>query len=147
VTVSCDGLMTRISGRAGRTPSAQGSGQAMILFGSAQRTWPEPRLPLPQEPGRCPTAQPPGTRAWHSVSAVRHQIGDLAIRARYLVRVRYWESRSVRVTGRSPRLARPCKIAGNAVTVPECPRCMLTIDPGRVDLSTAETIASGPGSV
>src|SRR5215472_15619472 len=67
--------------------------------------------------------------------------------ARCLVRMRYGDSRSVRVTGRSPRLARPRKIAGNAITVPECPRCMLTIDPGRVDLSTADTIASGPGSV
>jgi hypothetical protein len=77
-------------------------------------------------------------------------IGDTATlvsRARSLLRVRYGESRSVRVTGRSPRLARPRKIAGNAVTVPECPRCMLTIDPGRADPSTTDTIASGPGSV
>src|SRR3984957_4126461 len=57
---------------------------------------------------------------------------------------RYGESRYVRVTGRSPRLARPRRIAGNAVTVPECPRCRLTIDPGRVDPSTADTIAPGP---
>src|SRR5258705_4738350 len=86
-------------------------------------------------------------RCFPAASRRRAIFCDLVIRERYLVRVRYGESRSVRVTGRSPQLARPRKIAGNAVTVPECPRCMLTIDPGRVDLSTADTIASGPGSV
>jgi len=56
-------------------------------------------------------------------------------------------SNSVRVTGRSLRLARPCKIAGMAVTVPGCPRWRLTIDPRRTEPSTLATTASGPGSV
>jgi hypothetical protein len=57
------------------------------------------------------------------------------------------DSRLVRVTGRRPRLVRPRRIAGRAVTVPECPKCMLTIDPGRAWPSTVERTASGPGSV
>jgi hypothetical protein len=65
----------------------------------------------------------------------------------YPPRCGYGDSSSVRVTGRSPRLTRPRKIAGKAVTVLECPRCRLTIDPGRVEPSTVDTIASGPGSV
>ena len=37
--------------------------------------------------------------------------------------------RSVTVTARRPRWARPSRIAGSAATVPGCPRCRLTIDP------------------
>ena len=62
-------------------------------------------------------------------------------------RSRHVASNSVRVTGRSLRLARPCKIAGMAVTVPGCPRWRLTIDPRRTEPSTLETTASGTGSV
>ena len=53
----------------------------------------------------------------------------------------------VRVTGRSFFLARPRKTAGRAVTVPGCPRCMLTIDPRRtvyIDDVEANVVAARP---
>ena len=56
-------------------------------------------------------------------------------------------SRSVKVTGRSFRLAKARKIMGRAATVPGCPRCMLTIEPRRTEPSTLATTAPGPGSV
>lgn len=51
-----------------------------------------------------------------------------------------------RVTGARPLADKPARIFDNAWTVPMCPRCRLTIDPGRTCPSVLETTRSDPGS-
>lgn len=62
--------------------------------------------------------------------------------------VRSYDAMSaVTVTAAKPLDLRPSRMRGIASTVPACPRCSDTIEPGRTAASTREATRDAPGSV